>query len=196
MLNKNPVNNYWENIYASGQQCNVAPFDEVIAFVYKNKPNKSHVRILEVGCGTGNNLEFLLKQGFDVIGIDGSKTAIKMAGEKIGHHNVHFGSFSKLPFYSIFDMVIDRAALSFASELEIVMAIDEIHRVLLPNGKFLFTPFAKSTKDGANLYSQSKIKKLLSRDKWNIEIFDQVNTIDLVSDKLKESHYRVVATKI
>jgi len=40
-------------------------------------------RLLELGCGTGRDLEFYLKLGFSVTGIDYSPTAIAKAKSRV-----------------------------------------------------------------------------------------------------------------
>ena len=39
-------------------------------------------KVLDIGCGTGTNAIWLDKQGFDVVGVDLSPTAIKQARAK------------------------------------------------------------------------------------------------------------------
>ena len=86
--------NQWENqIYKKGKQINSYPFDEVVSDVNRmfRDLNVSNFKSFRSGCGTGNNSKFLLDYGFgNVIGIDGSKSAIKIARDKISIKSANF----------------------------------------------------------------------------------------------------------
>ena len=72
----------WDEIYGSGQQLNRYPFSSVVTFLFRNRPrdkDRAATRILEVGCGAGNNLWFAAREGFDVSGIDASEPVIDHA---------------------------------------------------------------------------------------------------------------------
>jgi 2-polyprenyl-3-methyl-5-hydroxy-6-metoxy-1,4-benzoquinol methylase len=57
------------------------------------KPGKG----LDVGCGTGDNVIWLSRQGFKMTGIDFSKTAIELAILKAKNENIN-ASFYSLDF--------------------------------------------------------------------------------------------------
>jgi SAM-dependent methyltransferase len=82
--------------------------------------SRSDVRVLELGCGTGNNLWFAAREGFQVCGLDASATAVAFARERLEAEgltaDVRVGDFTqKLPYPdAFFDFIIDRAALSLA----------------------------------------------------------------------------------
>ncbi|EPY2277516.1 class I SAM-dependent methyltransferase [Clostridium sporogenes] len=142
----------WEKIYNEGNQLNRYPYDSVVTFIYKNYPRdveKKNIKILEVGCGAGNNLWFAAREGFNVTGVDISKSAIDYAKRRFNDENLlgNFivGNFNKLPFNSeTFDLVIDRAALTYLNLYECKTAIDEINRVLKFGGKLFFNPFSEN----------------------------------------------------
>ena len=70
----------WEkDIYAKGMQLNDWPYSEVVSDIMKLTSGKDRrqLRILEIGCGACNNLWFAAEVGFQVSGIDISKTAIE-----------------------------------------------------------------------------------------------------------------------
>jgi ubiquinone/menaquinone biosynthesis C-methylase UbiE len=105
------------------------------------------LKILEIGCGTANNLMFLAKEGFDVYGIDGSATAINYAESWAKQEGVEIdlttGDFSKLPYENnYFDFVFDRAALSLSNYEGIKRTISEIHRVINTTGEVFLNPYS------------------------------------------------------
>ena len=80
----------WEEKYASGHSQNY-PWDAVVSFVFRHAPRsipRSEVKILEVGFGTGANLWFAAREGFDVSGIEGSKTAVLGARNRFAKENI------------------------------------------------------------------------------------------------------------
>jgi len=137
----------WDNIYRAGRHINRYPFDSVVSFLISNAPEKprAETRILEVGCGAGNNLWFAAREGFSVTGIDASPTAIEYARGRFGEDGLR-GRFEVAPFDSLpfpdahFDLAIDRSALTCAGRSVARLAISEIWRALAPGGRFLFTP--------------------------------------------------------
>jgi ubiquinone/menaquinone biosynthesis C-methylase UbiE len=99
--------------------------------------------VLDLGCGAGRHCVFLAKKGFNVVGIDLSKHALKMAKElvkkeKIGNADFVCGAMTHIPFTSdSFDAVISISVIHHAVKSEITNAIKEVHRVLRKKGLFL-----------------------------------------------------------
>ncbi len=188
----------WEEIYSGGHN-ELAPWDEVVSFVYRNaQGNPGNTHILEVGCGTGSNLKFLHDQGFRVYGIDFSKTAIEKSLEKVPIPNrILEGNFQSLPFPdSSFDLVVDRAALWYSSDLE--GAISEIYRVLKPGGKFFFTPCHENSDERADIrfvQSEEEIQELIPYSKWLHERLELVSVYDMLKGDPLVSYFRVTAKK-
>ncbi len=142
----------WENnIYQEGKQLNRWPYDAVVSFVFQHRPRdkrKEDTRILEVGCGAGNNLLFAAQEGFSVAGIDGSKSALRFAEQRFAEaslkSDLRVGDFTSLPFNdSSFDLVFDRSALACAGLSSGKSAVAEVRRVLSEGGMFLFNPYSR-----------------------------------------------------
>ncbi len=124
------------------------PNEELLRFIGSNFLNKipyserKKIKILEVGCGSGANLWMLAKEGFDIYGIDSSKTAIGLCKKHLGEKwdvsaNLKIQDFRELGFNNeTFDVVIDVVSLQHISFREHYNAIKEIYRVLKKNGFF------------------------------------------------------------
>ena len=70
--------NTWNQVYTDGEQLNEFPFMDLVSFYFNHfKNNTTKLNILEVGCGAGNNLEFLANLGHNVFGIDASEKIIE-----------------------------------------------------------------------------------------------------------------------
>ena len=68
---------------------NKYPFDSVVSFIFKNFKNKirKNVKVLDLGCGGGNNSYFIAKEGFDLYAVDGSNTSIQITRKKLSFYD-------------------------------------------------------------------------------------------------------------
>lgn len=134
----------WEkDVYSKGRQLNLWPFSEVVsAFHYEMTAwSQSRApRVLEVGCGAGNNLWALATIGFEAFGVDISPSAITFGTKRFSQLGLRVKLFEStmrdLPFEDdFFDFILDRAAITQVSMDEIPNCLEEIRRVLSDNGK-------------------------------------------------------------
>jgi tellurite methyltransferase len=103
------------------------------------------MRILDAGCGTGRNLVYLLKSGWEVFGVDESSGALaqtqRLATELAPHlplDNFRVEPVERLSFADAgFDLVLSSAVLHFArDEGQWQSMVREMWRVLKPGGIF------------------------------------------------------------
>lgn len=142
---------FWEaSIWSKRKQFSLYPYDSVVSFVYRSFPRikpRSKVNILEIGCGSGNNLWFVAREGFSASGIDISQSAISFATKRFLSENLkadlRVGSFLELPWpSSSIDICIDRAATACVGISDQVTTINEVKRVLRPGGFFFFNGYS------------------------------------------------------
>lgn len=153
MVDTELKNTEWEaDIYRQGTQLNRYPFDPVVTFVnryvVRDRPIGG-VRILEIGCGAGNNLWFAAREGLSVAGIDSSPSAIAYAQRRFREDglagDLRVGDFTALPFKDVtFDLAIDRCAMTYVGFTAAARTVSEIHRVLKPAGKIYCNLFSDS----------------------------------------------------
>ncbi len=107
-------------------------------------------RVLDAGCGSGRNLLYFLKNGYEVYGIDPNVEAIetvkalaKSIAPKNSITNFKVAKSEDLPFDNdYFDLVISSAVLHFAdSEAHFDHMLNAMWQVLKPGG-YLFTRLA------------------------------------------------------
>ena len=104
----------------------------------------SGMRVLDAGCGSGRNLVYLLRRGFDVRGVDLDAKAIEttreLARTTLPDADARFvvAPVESMPFAdAAFDAVISSAVLHFAAhEAQWQAMMREIWRVLAPGGVF------------------------------------------------------------
>lgn len=143
----------WEEIFRS-REWGKYPSEDLIRFVARNfyqVTDRSSISILEVGCGTGANLWYLAREGFSFSGIDGSKTAIEKAAQRLDcecpdwrmRGELKVGDIGHLPYAdACFDAVIDNEAISCNGFTDAKRIYAEIARVLKGGGRFYSRTFA------------------------------------------------------
>lgn len=135
----------WENkIYSQNKQINKYPYGELVSIFfntlqYLKEDNNKNIRILELGCGTGNNIKFLANLSYDTYGIDGSISACNIAKQFLKEENIEAtiiqSDFQSLPFNDeFFDIIIDREAMYCGTLLDIKKSWQEANRVLKKDG--------------------------------------------------------------
>ena len=148
MVSWDPV---WEEIFSSRSWGEYPP-EDLVRFVARNfyhAPNRSDVRILDLGCGPGSCSWYVAREGFLVSGIDGSPTAIRQAQERLAAEGLHgdfrVGDFLDLPWPDdYFDGVVDIVSLASNTLTASQHVVAEVYRVLKPGGRF----FSITFKDG------------------------------------------------
>jgi len=142
------MSDLWEEIYRKETKTyKWTPSDSVVNFLPVLKDISAH-KVLDVGCGTGRNALFLGKEGFIVVGIDISKTALQVADQKIkneGLHNIILlqGDIADLPFPpQHFDAIISTNVIHHTKINDIKKIVNEIYDVLCHDGKGLVTVVA------------------------------------------------------
>ena len=146
--------NMWEQIH-SEVEWGKYPSEEVIRFVARNyyEKNRSNIRLLDFGCGTGAVTWYISREGFNAYGFDGSETAVKKAKVRMEEEKTFaellVADAGDLPYDDeFFDGVIDSAVI-YANKIEEISDIlKEIYRVLKTNGKIFSTGLFNLDTDG------------------------------------------------
>lgn len=135
------------NLQATFGNIDIYLFDQLLKGRFDHCQN-----VLDVGCGSGRNLIYFLRNGFNVFAIDNNEQSIKdvkVLSQKLAPtnsvENILVASAEDMPFgNSAFDLVISSAVLHFAKNKEQFEAmLNSMWRVLKPNG-FLFVRLASS----------------------------------------------------
>lgn len=141
----------WEQIYTadSGAHKNQYPNEDVVRFLFKYIGSDDLV--LDLGCGWGNNLEFVLDEGRDAIGIDISPTACQQS--RTITPNVVQGDFTRLPFATgTFDAIVDRNSIQCNTLDSVEAALKDSYRVLSSGGQ-LYSIILAATSDPGSFHA-------------------------------------------
>lgn len=145
----------WEDIYRA-RPWGRYPGEDVIRFVAGNfyvAPDRSAVRLLEVGSGTGANLWYMAREGFCVHGIDRSETAVELTRQRLDREcpgwrsaggEVLTGDMASLPHPdAFFDAALDVVATCYSTFAEARLIYAELARVVKPGGLLFVRTFER-----------------------------------------------------
>lgn len=137
-------------------------------------------RILDVGCGTGRLVKYLNEKGFETIGLDPEKEAIKIAKKLNGSKKIIQASAGKLPVKkNSFGLVSAISVIEHLNKKDAENFIKEAKKVLVNGGYiFLITPnynspfrfllgkkwFAFSDPSHINFFSANTLTSLLKKN--------------------------------
>jgi SAM-dependent methyltransferase/SOS-response transcriptional repressor LexA len=156
---------------------------------------RSH-KILDVGCGTGRDLSFLLGNGKDAYGVDPSREMLVAAHQTLGARGgssegrLFVGSLPDLSQFaeSEFDGVLCSAVLMHLPEEELFDAVYALRRILRPGGTLLVSvPVTRSDVDpitrrdgGGRLFTELPAPKLHL-------LFERVGFVVRESEQVEDS---------
>jgi 2-polyprenyl-3-methyl-5-hydroxy-6-metoxy-1,4-benzoquinol methylase len=131
-------------------------------------------RVLDAGCGTGENALYLASLGFEVWGIDAAPSALKKAKEKAKKRGitVNFLVFDALKLQLLrnkFDTIIDCGLFHVLSDNERPIFASSLSSALYPSGKYFMLCFSEHEPGsyGPRRVTQAEISAAFSKG-WKI----------------------------
>ena len=134
----------WENIFKDKGKFFNTPHPDIDTFVNLLKDQKAK-KILDFGSGSGRHVVHLAKNGFEVIGIDISKTGIEITKESLTSENLNAELLVRdmtqpIPYPDgFFDGVISTQVINHGEKQTIDKIIKEITRVTRLGGIIFIT---------------------------------------------------------
>ncbi len=157
--------------------------DEAVLRRFQRAVGQSpHDRVLDVACGPGILAEAIAPQVRQVNGIDATPEMIRLARERFEKAALPNGGFDvaaadQLPFEdAAFEQVVTR--LSFHHFHDVPAALNEIRRVLRPNGRLTVADIVTSDDPDRSLLHNS-LEQL--RDPTHVHFFSRAQLVSLIS---------------
>ena len=153
----------WEEVFKKRGKFFHEPHEKIVDLV-KLFRKDGVKKILDLGCGSGRHIVALSKKGFDIHGMDYSKTGLKETREWLKREGLkaklkEADCYKKFPYKDdFFDAVISTQVIHHGLIGDIQLCISEIERVLKPGG-YIFITVPKTKK---NKY-RSKVKMIAPR---------------------------------
>lgn len=167
--------------------------------------------ILDLGCGGGRNARYLAGEGYKVYALDFSEFAVdfcRQVFEKLGLlGSFYHGDINKIPFPdNFFQSVISIAVLDHVTSQTARETIEEIRRVLKPEGAMLLTfdPIdridifqgeAETLYDGTLKYISGDNAGMIFRKQTDEEIIELLGRERIISFVKDDGGERIVITK-
>jgi cyclopropane fatty-acyl-phospholipid synthase-like methyltransferase len=148
------------------------------AFVRLEEQGKVGKRVLDVGCGTGENVLHMAERGHEAWGIDGAPTAVRLAREKAAARGLaaRFEEGSVLELEALrqtFDTVIDSGLFHTLSDEQRPVFAASVRAVLERRGHYMLLCFSEHEPGdwGPRRVTQGEIRRTFG-DGWEVESID------------------------
>ena len=134
--------------------------DEFYPFTASLLPKDENAKILDLGCGTGLELEFYfpLNPAAKITGIDLSKGMLNAMREKFPYKNISLicGSYFDVPFgENAFDAAVSVESLHHFTAEEKRPLYEKLYRALKKGGYFILTDYLCKTDEEEKLYREA-----------------------------------------
>ena len=118
----------------------INPLLEMVYSAYPPLKNQPKPRILDIGCGNGSLTNLIAQKGYEVIGLEESKSGVQLAKEKFPDCRFIQGSIYDLPYTEIgeqFDIIISCEVIEHLFEPKAI--VRNTKQLLKPNGRLILT---------------------------------------------------------
>lgn len=161
MLEK--MSDFFENrkdTYDSHMLTEIEGADEFYPFTAKQLPKTENAEILDLGCGTGLELQyyFPLNPTAKITGIDLSVGMLDELEKKFCKKNISLicGSYFDVPFgENRFDAAVSVESLHHFTAQEKIPLYKKLHKTLKENGFFILTDYFCKTDEEETLYRET-----------------------------------------
>ena len=148
--------------YDEHMMTNIESATEFYPFTAKMLPAFANCHILDLGCGTGLELEeyYLLCPSAKVTGIDLSQGMLSTLGKKLADKDITLivGSYFDVPFgKDVFEAAVSVESLHHFTKEEKIPLYAKLHTALKENGYFILTDYFSLSDDEEEMHRQNLI---------------------------------------
>ena len=145
---------------------------EVIEFIEENPPG----RALDLGCGTGTNVITLANYGWDAVGIDFARLAIKIARRKAERAGVdvkfYVDNVTNLKHVSgSFDLILDIGCYHSIANADRKDYLHKLHDLIAEHGNYMLYAFLKAEHEEGTGIVESEIDEISQ----NLDLFKRMD---------------------
>ncbi|MGB5244364.1 MAG: class I SAM-dependent methyltransferase [Lutimonas sp.] len=201
---------FWESVYKSNERMWGEKATDN-AYTVLEILQKRHIKnVLIPGFGYGRNAKVFYDKGFDVTGIEISKTAIERARKYFGNEvTIHHGSVTAMPFdKQQYQSIYCYSLIHLLNKAERKKLIHDCYSQLMPKGMMVFVALSMNDKrfglgeevrkntfrspNGLNLYfyNEASVKKEFG--KYHIIALKEINEPEKDPN---EKHWMIVCEK-
>lgn len=187
---------YWDSKFERGWHEGSGSPRFFTEYVDAHKEELGHL-VLDLGCGRGRNLVPLVEQGFDVTGLDFSKSGLDETKRALDQKDLDAklvqGKTTELPFEdNSFDFVVSIGVIHHNTWEDIQKSFKEVGRVLREGQTFLFQ--GRSTKDNDRPRKQIDDKGYTAVDTQGLkqDVVQHYFTKDELQELADENGFEIV----
>lgn len=141
----------WEAVH-SARAWGRYPPEELVRFVARRygAADRAQLRALDLGSGSGASSWFLAREGFSVVGVDGSDSALRRATGRL-REETETAAFVRADLLALplrdrsVDLTIDICSIQHNSRENALAIMREVTRVLRPDGRHFGIVVARGT---------------------------------------------------
>ena len=146
--------------YDEHMMTNIESATEFYPFTAKMLPAIANCHILDLGCGTGLELEeyYLLCPSAKVTGIDLSQGMLSTLGKKLADKDITLivGSYFDVPLgKAVFEAAVSVESLHHFTKAEKIPLYAKLHAALKENGYFILTDYFSLSEDEEIMHRQN-----------------------------------------
>ena len=146
--------------YDEHMMTNIEAADEFYPFTAKQLPTTENCHILDLGCGTGLELEeyYPLNPSPKITGVDLSQGMLSALKKKFADKDITLicGSYFDVPFgVSLFDSAVSVESLHHFTKAEKVPLYTKLRRALKDGGYFVLTDYFSLTDEEEQMHRQN-----------------------------------------
>jgi cyclopropane fatty-acyl-phospholipid synthase-like methyltransferase len=159
-------------------------------------------RVIDIGCGTGDNALYFAKAGLDVVGVDGSPEAIRQARDKARQRDVSI----RFDIADVLDLRAYREGFDSATDSGVFHVFDDedrpsyqrsVREVLHPGGHLYLMCFSESQPGdwGPRRVTQAELRETFS-DGWHVDSIDATHFTTRLDDTPQIEAWLAVMTRL
>jgi cyclopropane fatty-acyl-phospholipid synthase-like methyltransferase len=159
-------------------------------------------RVIDIGCGTGENALYFAKAGLDVVGVDGSPEAIRQARDKARQRDVSI----RFDIADVLDLHAYRQSFDTATDSGVFHVFDDDDRpryehsvrdVLRPGGYLFLVCFSERQPGdwGPRRVTQAELRETFN-DGWHIDRIEAAHFTTRLDDAPQIEAWLAVMTRV